>query len=134
MLIDAWIQHPTPKFLGDPIFASLLRWTKQEDALEIPLEATLNALRVASVDRALISAWYGPTGAMISNKQVATWVSKAPDLLVGVGSVDLTQPRRAVLQVRKCVEEYGFKAIRVLPWLWNFTALNNRGADVLDSY
>ncbi len=28
MIIDAWIQHPTPRMLADPIFESLRRWTK----------------------------------------------------------------------------------------------------------
>lgn len=118
-IIDAWIQHPTPGFLQDPIFASLLRWTKQKGDRPIPLATTLAALRQASVNKALISAWYGPKGVMISNEEVASFVAEAPGILVGVGSVDLSRPRQAVLQVRQCIQEYGFKAIRVLPWLWN---------------
>ena len=26
MIIDAWIQHPTPEFIHHPLFASLRRW------------------------------------------------------------------------------------------------------------
>ena len=26
MIIDAWIQHPTPEFLKHPMFGSLRRW------------------------------------------------------------------------------------------------------------
>lgn len=26
MIIDAWIQHPTPAFIDNPMFASLRRW------------------------------------------------------------------------------------------------------------
>ncbi|MEM8961027.1 MAG: amidohydrolase family protein [Acidobacteriota bacterium] len=118
-IVDAWMQHPTPDFLSDPIFASLFRWTKQEKPSEVPLESTIAALNAASVDKALVSAWYGPNGPMISNEEVASWVVEAPDLLVGVGSVDLRRPRQAVLEIRRCIQEFGFKAIRVLPWLWN---------------
>ena len=126
-LVDAWMQHPTSNFLSNPIFASLLRWTKQEGrAPEIPLAATLGALKAAGVDRALASAWYGPQGAMISNEEVAGWVAEAPDVLVGVGSVDIRRPRKAVEQIRQCVQEYGFKAIRVLPWLWDLPPNDRR--------
>ena len=126
-LVDAWMQHPTSNFLSDPIFESLLRWTKQEGrSPEIPLAATLGALKAAGVDKALASAWYGPHGAMISNEEVAAWVAEAPDVLVGVGSVDLSRPRKAVGQIRQCVQEYGFKAIRVLPWLWNLPPNDRR--------
>ena len=35
--IDVWMQHPTRRFLTDPIFASLLRWNRMDAAkLEDP--------------------------------------------------------------------------------------------------
>jgi predicted TIM-barrel fold metal-dependent hydrolase len=55
---------------------------------------------------------------MISNDEVAGFVKEAPDRLVGVGSVDISRPMDAVRETRRCVEQLGFKAIRVLPWLW----------------
>ena len=27
MTVDAWMQHPTPRFLAHDMFASLRRWT-----------------------------------------------------------------------------------------------------------
>jgi len=125
-IIDAWIQHPTKQFSADPIFESLNRWTGQSEIPEIPLELTIGALNAASVDQALISAWYGPKGPMISNEEVAALVSQAPDKLVGVGSVDISRPRHAVMQVRQCIQEFGFKAIRILPWLWNLPPNDRR--------
>lgn len=118
-IIDAWIQHPTPRFVADPIFESLRRWmgmTTIPDA--IPIEFTLAAMDAAGIDRAMISAWYGPRGALLGNDEVAAWVGGHPDRFVGVGSVDLRRPVAAVREVRRCVEELGFKAIRQLPWLW----------------
>ena len=59
---------------------------------------------------------------MISNDEVASFVARAPDRLMGVGSVDISKPMAAVREVRRCIRELGFKAIRVLPWLWEHAA------------
>ena len=119
MIIDAWAQHPTLRHARDPIFESLRRWTGTPAPTEdIPIGATIHALDAASVDKALISAWVGPRNVMISNDEVAAWVAEHPDRLVGVGSVDISKPMEAVAEIRRCVEELGFKGIRVLPWLW----------------
>ncbi|RZV56429.1 MAG: amidohydrolase, partial [Pseudomonadales bacterium] len=68
--------------------------------------------------RSLISAWVAPRNVMISNDEVAGFVAQAPERLIGVGSVDISKPMDAVREIRRCVIELGFKAIRVLPWLW----------------
>jgi hypothetical protein len=72
----------------------------------------------ADVGKSLISAWVAPRNVMISNDEVAGFVGEYPDRLVGVGSVDISRPMEAVAEVRRCVTELGFRAIRVLPWLW----------------
>ncbi|MEQ8461014.1 MAG: amidohydrolase family protein [Sandaracinaceae bacterium] len=118
-IVDAWIQHPTPAFIGHDMFASLRRWMGLTEIPEsIPIELTLGALESAGVSRALVSAWHGPEGAMISNDEVAGFVAQAPDRLLGVASVDLRRPMEAVRELRRCVEELGFKGLRMLPWLW----------------
>ena len=67
MIVDAWIQHPTPRLLRDPMFESLRRWTGTlEVSDEIPIEMTVAALDAAGVERALTCAWYGPQGALSS--------------------------------------------------------------------
>ena len=53
-IVDAWIQHFSPRILRHPMFASLLRWTGAELPDEIPFEMTLGALRLSAdeaVDR-----------------------------------------------------------------------------------
>ncbi|MDM4772314.1 amidohydrolase family protein [Solimonas sp. SE-A11] len=118
MIIDAWAQHPTARHINDPMFDSLRRWTKGGlPAGELPVSATVAAMDQAGVDRALISAWLAPRRVLISNDEVAGFVAQAPDRLVGVGSVDISRPMDAVREVRRCIRELGFKAIRVLPWL-----------------
>jgi len=127
VIVDAWVQHPSPDFVAHPMFASLRRWMGVETLPdEFPVEMTLGALESAGVSRALVSAWWGPTGPIISNDEVAEIVAAAPETFVGVGSVDLASPMRAVEQVRRCVDELGFKAIRVLPWLWGLPPNDRR--------
>jgi len=128
-VIDAWAQHPTPRHIGDPIFESLRRWTKSGDgehAAEIPVSTTVSAMDAGGVSKALISAWYAPKNVMISNDEVASFVEQAEDRLVGVGSVDISRPMQAVAEIRRCVRELGFKAIRVLPWLWEAPPTDRR--------
>ena len=120
MIIDAWAQHPTLRHLQDPVFESLRRWAKGTLPTEQPpVSATIAAMDAANVSQALISAWVAPGKVMISNDEVHEFVSEYPDRLVGVGSVDMSRPVQAVAEVRRCVNELGFKAIRVLPWLWD---------------
>ena len=118
MIIDAWGQHPTLRHSQDPMFASLRRWTKTEVPTEpLPVSLTVKAMDAGSVDKMLISAWQAPGRDMISNDEVAGFVAEAPDRFVGVGSVDISKPLEAVREICRCVEELGFKAIRVLPLL-----------------
>lgn len=127
MIIDAWGQHPTLRHSQDPIFDSLRRWTKTSAPTEqLPVSATIAAMDQAGIDKMLISAWVAPRNVMISNDEVAGFVSEAPDRLVGVGSVDISRPMDAVRDVRRCVEDLGFKAIRVLPWLWEVPPTDRR--------
>jgi len=117
-IIDAWIQHPTPDFVSHDMFATLRRWLGLPDRIDaFPIELTLGAMDAAGVDRALTCAWSGPHGFLLSNDHVAETVDASGGRLIGVGSVDLSDPMEAVREVRRCAER-GFKAIRVLPWIW----------------
>ncbi len=120
MIVDAWMQHPSPAFVRHPMFAAIRRWmgiTEVPD--EIPLELTLAALQAANIDRALVCAWHGPQGALITNDEVAAWVKERPDVLVGVAAVDLARPMDAVRELRRAVKQLGMRALRLLPWLWS---------------
>ncbi|MCW5636109.1 MAG: amidohydrolase [Rubrivivax sp.] len=127
MIIDAWVQHPTLRLLQDPIFEPLRRWTKDALPAEAPpVAATLAAMDAAGVARSLVCAWAAPHRTLISNDEVAGYVAEAGGRLVGVGSVDISRPMGAVREVRRCVRELGFKAIRVLPWLWEAPPTDRR--------
>ncbi|HEV2040992.1 MAG TPA: amidohydrolase family protein [Casimicrobiaceae bacterium] len=132
MIIDAWAQHPTARHSSDAIFDSLRRWSRAdaggslERAPEMSLLETLGAMDEAGVNISLISAWVGPKGAMISNDEVAGFVKQAAGRLAGVGSVDISRPMDAIREIRRCVRQLGFKAIRVLPWLWEMPPTHAR--------
>lgn len=120
MIIDVWAQHPTMRHANDPLFETLRRWTRMPPLTqELPLALTLGAMQASGIDKTLLTAWVGPGREMISNDEVAGFVAEAPDRLSGVGSVDITKPMAAVREVRRCINELGFKAIRVLPWLFD---------------
>lgn len=127
MTIDAWAQHPTLRMINDEMFAPLRRWTGgMELTDELPVEATLAAMDAAGVDQALITAWHSPQGALISNDEVAGFVAQAPDRLVGVASVDLYRPMQAVRELRRAVDDLGFAALRIIPWLWGLPPNDRR--------
>lgn len=127
MIIDAWAQHPTLRHAADPMFESLRRWTRTPvPTEELPVATTVALMDRGGVDKSLISAWYAPGRAMISNDEVAAFVAAAPGRLVGVGSADISRPMAAVAEIRRCVAELGFRGIRILPWLWDVPPTDRR--------
>jgi hypothetical protein len=127
MKIDVWMQHPTLRMLRHEMFAPLLRWTGAEvPDQELPVELTLASMDAAGVDVGLLSAWCGPEGPLVSNDEVASFVARAPERLAGVAAVDIRYPVAAVRELRRCVEELGFKGLRVIPWLWGLPPNDRR--------
>jgi len=122
-IIDAWMQLPNRDFLLDSMFDSLRRWPTNWKSLAvdnpgITHEEALETFRSQGVSRAIASAWWGPAGPMISNDEVAAAVLAHPEQVAGVASVDISRPMEAVRELRRCVKAFGFKGLRVLPWLW----------------
>ena len=128
MVIDAWMQHGTVRFLQHEMLDSLWRWTGEKPPEEeVPVERTVGAMDAGGVDVGLISAWYGPEGALVSNDEVASFVEQAPPgRLHGIASVDLRKPMDAVRELRRCVRELGFRGLRVVPWLWELPPTDRR--------
>ncbi|XP_028516997.1 2-amino-3-carboxymuconate-6-semialdehyde decarboxylase-like, partial [Exaiptasia diaphana] len=118
-IIDAWMQHPNPEFLNQPYFESLRRWMGDQIVREqIPPQQTVASMDAANVQLGLLSAWWGPQGPMLSNDFVAEVVEQFPDRFRGVASVDLRTPIASIHELRRCVHELGFKALRMIQWLW----------------
>lgn len=124
------MQHPTFRFWQDEMFATVNRWTGSGAGRaggEVPpLDETIASMDDAGVGRGLVCAWYGPAGPLITNDEVAAQVAAYPDRLAGVASVDLRYPVAAVRELRRAVRDLGFKALRVLPWLWGLPPNDRR--------
>jgi uncharacterized protein len=131
-IVDVWAQHPTERFRDAPWLATLRRWTEAGGAAA-PLADrartvadTLAAMDEAGVRTALLSAWHGPMGSLISNDEVAEVTTAHPDRFAGLATADLTDPVAAVREIRRAVTELGFVGVRVVPWLWNLPPNDRR--------
>ena len=126
-IIDVWMQHPTLKFVNHPMFESLRRWTKTDKVTdEIPVEFTIASMDEGHVQKGLICGWWGPQGPLIANDEVASLVERFPNRFVGIASVNLFKPMDAVRELRRCVNELGFKGLRIVQWLWNLPPTDRR--------
>jgi uncharacterized protein len=125
MIIDAWMQHFGESQLTHPMFASLRRWTRQSFAPVTP-EMTIAAMDEGRVSMALAAAWCGPEGWMISNDEVAALMQAYPNRILGAASANLLAPMEAVRELRRSVKTLGFRALRLVPWLWNLPPNDRR--------
>ncbi|MFC3226003.1 amidohydrolase family protein [Marinibaculum pumilum] len=126
-IIDAWAQITTERMAEAPWMATLLRWTGRSGRRPVPtVPEALAAMDAGGVEIALLSAWHGPQGALISNAEVAAQIEQAPDRLRGLASVDLTDPMGAVREIRRWVDGRRFVGVRVVPWLWDLPPNDRR--------
>ncbi|MGA2333059.1 MAG: amidohydrolase family protein [Syntrophales bacterium] len=128
VIIDVWMQHPTMRFINQPMFDSLRRWTGgvKKVTEEIPVEFTIDAMDKGGIAKGLLCAWWGPQGPLISNDEVASIVRKHPDRFIGIASVNLYRPMEAIRELRRCVTDYGFRGLRIVQWLWDLPATDRR--------
>jgi uncharacterized protein len=127
MIVDAWMQHPTERHSANEMFASLRRWTRAtpRPAVITP-EMTISAMDEGHVTAGLAAAWCSPEGWMISNDEVAAIAATYPDRIIGVASASLHKPMDAVRELRRAVKQLGFRALRLVPWLWNLPPTDRR--------
>jgi len=128
VIIDVWMQHPTMRFINQPMFDSLRRWTGgvKKVTEKIPVEFTIDAMDRGGVQKGLLCAWWGPQGPLISNDEVAAIVKKHPDRFIGIASANLYQPMEAVRELRRYVTDYRFRGLRIVQWLWDLPATDRR--------
>lgn len=125
--VDVWAQITTERMAVAPWGETLRRWTKQTDGIVTPtVESTLEAMDQAEVEIALLSAWHGPQGSLISNEEVSDQIDAAPDRFRGLATVDLQRPMEAVREIRKWVDGNRFVGVRIVPWLWDLPPNDRR--------
>ena len=120
-VIDAWAQLPTSADQIVPEVRRLFERSGTADALDrgVDPDAVIAAMDRAGIDVLMLSAWTRPGQWVISNDQVAELVATHPRRFAGVAAVDLDRPIAALAQLERAVTELGFKALRVVPWLWD---------------
>jgi uncharacterized protein len=125
--VDVWAQVTTERMAKRPWLAPLLRWNDQTGDDFLPgVERTLQAMDEADVDIALLSAWHGPEGQLISNEEVSHQIAAAPRRFRGLANVDLHDPMGAVRDIRRWVDGKTFVGVRIVPWLWDLPPNDRR--------
>ena len=119
-IIDAWAQP----VLKEGVLPEVVRLFQQSGSAhllgqDLTAEQFVQMMDEAGVGRVMLSAWHRPGKWVISNDTVAAMVRQFPQRLVGVAAVNLEKPVEAVHELERAVKELGFKALRVVPWLWN---------------
>lgn len=120
-IIDAWAQ-PALRDAFEKL-PEVARLFKQSGSAHLIENGLTPAQIVAEMDRAgiqtlMLSAWHRPGVDIFSNDLIAEMVAEFPDRFVGVAAVNLEKPVEAVRELDRAVNQLGFKALRVIPWLW----------------
>lgn len=120
-IIDAWAQIPRSGEQLVPEVRRLLERSGTAQVLErgVDVDEVIATMDAAGIERLLICAWCRPGRWVITNDQVAELVRAHPDRFVGVATVDLDHPMAALAELEHAVSELGFRALRVIPWLWD---------------
>jgi predicted TIM-barrel fold metal-dependent hydrolase len=118
-IVDAWAQ-PMFKSGALPEVTRLLEKSGSAHLLgkDLSAEAMVRMMDEAGVAQVMLAAWCRPEGWIITNDAVAAMVRQFPDRFVGVASVEFEKPLAAVSELERAVEELGFRALRIVPWLW----------------
>ena len=121
-IIDAWAQPALREFMGKvPEIGRLFDQSGAAHLLGkgVTPEQMVTMLDAAGIETVLLSAWHRPGRWVMTNDAVAEICRQFPGRFVGVAAVDLEHPVAAVRELDRAVRDLGFKALRVIPWLWN---------------
>ena len=119
--IDAWAQPANGR--AQKLLPEVVRLFEKSGSAHLLDQPLSPAQTVAEMDKAgvatlMLAAWCRPEGWVFSNDEVAEYTRAFPERFVGVATVDLSKPVAAVHELARAVRELGFKALRVVPWLW----------------
>lgn len=80
------------------------------------VDQVLGEMDAADVDIAVISSFKFLDTWVVDNDENAQYMAEAPDRFVGCCTVDIRDPMPAMRELRRCVEELGYRAFRVEPY------------------
>ncbi|MEQ8801688.1 MAG: amidohydrolase family protein, partial [Haliea sp.] len=117
----------TDRMAEAPWLATLHRWARQcASDFKTGVDGAMEAMDAADMDIALLSAWYGPQGPLITNEEVARQVDAGPERFRGLASADIRKPGEAAKEIRRWIEGHGFVGVRIVPWLWDLPPNDRR--------
>lgn len=118
--IDVWGQPAPAGAFTSPMFAPLVERARASERVSMAAspDQIVAAMDEAGIAKLLLCAWRLQDAWMISNAQIADTVARFPDRFVGVASADLDDPNAAA-ELETLVVRHGFKALRIVPWVWN---------------
>ena len=70
----------------------------------------------AGVEQAILSSFHFEDDWFVTNDAVAAHVRERPDRFIGACSVDIRDPMPAIRELRRCVEDLGFRVLRLYPY------------------
>ncbi|MBX7169156.1 MAG: amidohydrolase family protein [Pirellulales bacterium] len=121
-LIDAWAQ-PAVRGMFDrlPEIARLFAQSGTSELLErgVGPDELIGMMDAAGIERLVLTAWCQSGEWIFSNDLVAEYLRAHPTRFIGAAAVDLEHPVAAVRELRRAVNDLGFRALRIIPWLWN---------------
>ena len=120
-IIDVWANPPLAEMFAHlPEVKRLFEQSGTSQFLERGLSAAevVGLMDAAGIERLFVTSWVRPGRSLASNDRVAEFIGDYPARFVGVAGVDLERPVEAVRELDRAVRELGFKALRIIPWLW----------------
>ena len=120
-VIDAWANIALPGTLDAA--SDVVRLFEQSGRSFVLREgisagAMIDSMDRAGVGQALVTTWHGGESWKNSDQQVRKAMRQFPDRIIGMAAVDVDHPTHAVEGLRRAVGEWGFRAMRLVPWLW----------------
>jgi uncharacterized protein len=104
-------------FTAHPATTALYRKLGVLSRTALTCEDMLSEAKAGGVEKILVSATAFP-GSPVGNDVISQLVERAPNLLSGCASVDPRLGIAAVREVRRVVRDHGFRALKVLPFLY----------------
>lgn len=126
-IIDVRLRPPIGSFLKMTMYRDKKRTARMARAMGLTLAPSteIESMELMIEEMNSIGHYIGcvsalkrgvdPAWGWIENKEVCDIVSAFPENLIGFGSVDADDPRKALDDIDICINEYGFKAIILEP-------------------
>lgn len=118
-VVDAWANHWDRDFFAAyPPLQALYARLGMAARAGISVDDLVGEAAAAGIARVVLSATDFP-GSPASNDALAPLIARHPAMLVGCASIDPNRGMEGVRALRRAVQEQGFRALKILPFLYD---------------